>query len=428
MAATPIFSPTGGIYTTDQTVTISDSTSGATIYYTTDGTVPTTSSNVYSGSISVSGNGSVKSIIAMAAASGSTDSGLAAASFKVSHVISTVAGKGTYGFSGDGAASTNAEFRYPSGIAVDSSGNYYVADAYNYRVRKISSIGTITTIAGNGSYGNMVAGTATSSPMRQPVAVALDAGGANLYIADAGSNAVYKVTGLPNGPYAISLFAGSATGVSGFSGDGGGATSALLNWPSGVAVSGSTVYIADSSNNVVRAVSGGNINAFAGNNAAGPGFAGDGSPAGIAQLNNPTSVAVDSSGRVLIADQGNNRVRRVSTLGTITTVAGGPNNAPQWQDGGLAAGSSMGVGTVAADGAGNFYVVSYSYVIKVDSAGYGWRVAGGNNYGVQGDGGPAASAYLNMSTYSGYPSTVAVDSVGGIYITETYNYVVRKVQ
>ena len=432
MVATPAFSPTGGTFTTDQSVSISIATAGAAIYYTTDGTVPTTSSNLYAGPIPVQGNGILKNIIAIGVLSGSSNSGLAAVSYKISHAISTVAGNGTSGFSGDGGAATSAQFYYPAGMAVDGSGNYYVADPYNHRVRKVSAIGTITTIAGSGVNGLMVAGAATSSPMEYPVAVALDSTATNLYIADVAANAVYKV--LLSGP-TISLFAGSATGVSGFSGNGGAATSALLANPSGVAVSSSgNVYIADTGNNVVRVVAGGNIGPFAGNQAAGAGFSGDGSASGLAQLSGPQGVAVDSTGRVYIADTGNNRVRRVSTLSVITTVAGGPSSNPYWQDGGIATSSNInGIAAVATDSSGNFYLTTYGNVLKVDPAGYLWDMAGFTNYNGSwppplGDGGPAASAYVQLTSYYYYPSGIAVDSSGSIYISDTYNYRIRKVQ
>lgn len=431
MVSSPVFSPTAGIFTTDQTVSISDSTAGATIYYTTDGTVPTTSSPQYTGPIQVKGNGNLTWILAMAALSGMSNSGLGTAGYKISHPISTIAGNGTGGYTGEGIATT-VELNNPTGIAIDSSKNLYIADTFNRRVRKIDNTGLISTIAGNGTSGTMVAGPATSSPMQTPVAVALDSPTSPtcLYIADSNANAVYKVRFSDS---TISRFAGSPTGLSGFSGNGGDATAALLSYPSGIAVdSTGAVYIADSTNNVVRKVTLGTpniINAFAGTYYTGTSgqFSGDNGPSSQAQLYQPYGVAVDSSNNVYIADSGNYRVRKV-TSGTINTVAGGGNNYIS-QDGSIATSAGFGqISTVATDASGNFYLGASWLVCKVDASGHIWIMAGGGGSSSSiGDGGPAASAYLSLGYYWNGCGGVAVDSSGGIYICDSGNNRVRKV-
>jgi sugar lactone lactonase YvrE len=434
MVATPTFSPAGGIYTSNQSVTMSDSTSGAVIYYTTDGSVPTTSSTQYTGPVTVSGNGTMEVILAIGTLSGSSDSGLAAGSYKISHIITTVAGNGTSGYSGDGNPATNAKLASPAGIAMDSSGNYYIADSMNWVVRKVTNTGTISPFAGDHVQGYVFAdgAAATSVPMYYPAAVALDSATTptTLYIVDSSANAVYRVD---LGTSKIYHFAGTP-GSSGSTGDGGLATSAFFNTPCGVAVDSSgNVYIADFFNYVVREVkkSDGKIYAFAGNYSAG--FAGDGGPSGIAQLSGPMGVAVDSSNNVYIADTYNGRVRKVSTLGTITTVVGGPSTNSFWQDGSPATSQCDEIMTVALDSSSILYFTTYFnkmfWVLKMDGSGHLWIMAGGGDSSTSlGDSGPAVSAALSLSDYYCYPSGIAVDTAGGLYIADTFDNRIRKVQ
>ena len=213
-------------------------------------------------------------------------------------VITTVAGNGTAGFSGDNGPAASAQLSNPNGIAVDSAGNLYIADYGNNRIRKVSN-GVITTVAGNGTYGSIGDnGPATSAQLAGPIGVAVDSAG-NLYIADNGR--VHKVS---NG--VIATVAGN--GSSGFSGDNGPATSAWLSAPCGVAVdSAGNPYIADKGNDRIRRVASGIIATVAGNGT--PGFSGDNGPATSAELDEPWAVAVDSAGSVYIADAGNSRIR-----------------------------------------------------------------------------------------------------------------------
>ena len=273
-------------------------------------------------------------------------------------IISTVAGTGTAGFSGDGGAATAAALNYPSGVAADGAGNVYFCDALNNRVRKISTSGIISTVAGNGTAGFLGdAGNATAAELNNPLGVAVDAGG-DLFISDYNNNRVRKVNTFGT----ISTVAG--TGAAGYTGDGGVATSAAINAPAGLAVDVSgNLYIACSGNNAIREVNiFGNINTIAGSSTGG--YSGDGGPATAALLSNPTGIAIDGSGNLFIADQLNNRVRKIAS-GTITTYAG--------------------TGTS----------------------------------GFLGDGGSATAADLY------YPSGVAVNAAGAVYVSDEYNNVVR---
>ncbi len=323
------------------------------------------------------------------------------------NVISTVAGTGVAGFAGDGSTADKAQLNSPTGVAVDSSGNIYVADSLNLRIRKISS-GNMSTVAGNGvlSYSGD-GGAATAAQLLAPEGVAVDASG-NLYVSDTGNNVVRRVGS--NGT--ITTWAGNRS--AGFGGDGGAATSAQLNAPLGLAVdTAGNLYIADSGNARVRRVTAaGSISTVAGNGTAG--FGGDGGAASAANLNTPSDVAVDATGNLYIADLSNNRVRKVTPAGTISTVAGNGNGGYDG-DGGPAVNARLRLPrAVAVDAAGNLYIADSGnrVVRQVNAAGQISTIAGNPFNGAQGDGGPALNAQL------GTPSGIAVDGAGNVYISD----------
>ena len=334
------------------------------------------------------------------------------------HEVDTaVAGTGTRGFSGDGGPATDAQLNGPFGVALDNEGNLYIVDKDGQRIRKVDSSGIITTVAGTGTAGfSGDGGPATSAQLSGPRAVALDGAG-NLYIADTENHRIRKVDTAGT----ITTVAG--TGTRGFSGDGGSATSAGLNRPSGVAVDGAgNLYLADKNNHRIRKVdASGTITTVAGTGD--EGFSGDGGPATSALLNRPWAIALDRAGNLYITDIRNIRIRKVDTSGTITTVAG-TGTAGFSGDGGPATNaqlsSPMGV---ALDGAGNLYIVDNRNIRirKVDTGGTITTVAGTGAFGFSGDGGPATSAQLSG------PRAVALDGAGNLYIAEFGNRRIRKV-
>ena len=231
-----------------------------------------------------------------------------------SGTITTIAGTGEGGFSGDGGAAVEAQLSFPSGLAADASGNLFIADYDNQRIRRVDASGIISTFAGGGDTSGD-GGPAVQARLGYPSGVDVDASG-NLYIAVLTNSTIRRVD--PSGT--ITTIAG--VGGWGFSGDGGPAVQAHLNAPPDVEVdAGGNLYIADENNHRIRRVDpSGTITTFAGTGERG--FSGDGGPAGEAQLDHPRGVAVDASGNLFIADYGNKRIRKVDASGTITTIAG----------------------------------------------------------------------------------------------------------
>ena len=354
-------------------------------------------------------------------------------------LIKTVAGNGIRGFSGDGGVATAAQLNFPSDIAVDGSGNLYIADLNNHRIRKVDTSGVITTVAGNGVVdvnGNSGfsgdGGAATAAQLNFPSDIAVDGSG-NLYIADSGNHRIRKV----DTSGVITTVAGNgvvdANGNSGFSGDGGVATAAQLDFPSGIALDGSgNLYIADSGNHSIRKINAAGII----KTVAGKGLIDAIRSIGInidltvIQLNFPRGIALGGAGNLYIADAGFNRIRKIDTAGMITTVAGNKVTILTSGDGGLATAAQLyNPQGIAIDGAGNLYIAdTWNYRIrKVYTSGVITTVAGNGvgdvngNSSFSGDGGLATAAQLNN------PQGIAVDVAGNLYIADTWNHRIRKV-
>jgi sugar lactone lactonase YvrE len=335
------------------------------------------------------------------------------------NVITTIAGTS---IPLNSVAATNANLYVPTGVATDAAGSSYIADCYNQRIRKVSAGGTITTIAGNGLQGDTGdGGAATNASLSQPQGVTLDAAG-NLYFADYVNNRIRKVDINSN----ITTFAGNGNGFGSFSGDGGQATNASLGFPFGVAADAAgNLYIADSDNNRIRKVgTNGIIKTVAGDgNFVYSGNGGDGGPATSATLDYPKGVAVDAAGNLYIADTADNRIRKVGTNGIITTLAGNGNQGYSG-DGDAATNSELDYPDgLAVDTAGNLYIADHnnSRIRMVATNGIIKTVAGNVTNGFSGDGGSATNARLD------YPRGVALDTLGNLYIADGGNNRIREV-
>jgi hypothetical protein len=316
--------------------------------------------------------------------------------------ITTLAGTGTSGYSGDGGPATSARLSAPRTMAADRAGNVYIVDTDNHRARRVDTSGRITTIAGTGSAGySGDGGAATSARLDTPHGIAVDTAG-NVYIADPPNQRIRKVDTSGR----ITTVAGN--GSSGYNGDGIPATSARLNYPKGVEIGpDGLLYIADNNNHRVRKVdAAGVIHTVAGTGSSG--FSGDGGPATAARLAEPRNIAFGPDGSLYIVDQVNDRIRRVSPGGTITTYASG-FGLPR---------------DVAVDAAGNVYVADESHkkIYRVDTAGGVFTFAGTGSTGSSGDGGPATKALLNN------PRGVAWNAATGqVLIADTNNHRIRRV-
>lgn len=272
--------------------------------------------------------------------------------------LTTIAGSGTQGFSGDGGWATAAELNAPLSVAVATDGTLYIADTGNQRIRVVQD-GKINTFAGSGIRGfSGDGGPATSAALNHPAGLALDTTGA-LLLCDQGNQRVRRISAGQ-----IATIAGN--GVQGFAGDGGRATSAELNEPSGTAVSSDgRIFIADTNNQRVRVIdTSGTISTFAGTGVAG--ILGDGGPAFAAQLSRPIALAIDTANNLFIADENNHRLRRIAADGTITTIAGNgrQGSAP---DGAIALSSAQNQPSGAA-------VSSFGWPIVADSANHAVQI------------------------------------------------------
>ncbi len=342
----------------------------------------------------------------------------AAAQAPPSYTITNAAGNGTAGFGGDSGKAPEAQLNYPLGLAIDGSGNIYIADHINHRIRRVAPDGTITTVAGSDSIGSTGDdGPATSARLNYPSGIAIDSSGA-LYITDTMNHVIRKVVVGGN----ITLFAGSR-GVSGFrekdaKGELLPAKDAELNAPTGIAIdSAGNIYFCDTRNHRVRKIgTDGKIQTIAGTGEKGE--TGDGGKAVEAKLHSPSGVAVDAAGNVYIADQMNHRIRKVDRDGIITTVAG--TGLPGYSgNGGLATRAQLFYPCcVAVDRQGNLFIAdrTNNRVRRVDAqTGTISLVAGTGRFGDDFDGRRAEQARLR------FPMGLAADPQGRVYFSDNAN-------
>ncbi len=330
--------------------------------------------------------------------------------------IATVAGNGTFGFGGDGGNATSAELGNPFGVAVDAMSRVHIADTFDQRIRRVELDGTITTVAGTGIYGfSGDGGPANRAQLANPDGVTVDAMG-RIYIADTYNHRIRRVE--IDGT--ISTVAGDGQAIDG--GDGGPATSAHLQNPNGVAVdSQGRLYIADTYNHRIRRVDGGTITTVAGNGAFG--YGGDGAAATLATISFPYAVAVDAQDRVLFGDTTNNRIRRVETDGTITTIAG-TGVAGFDGDGKQATATQISAPYgIAIDAQGRILFVDFGNqrIRRIATDGTVSTIAGTGVAGANGDAAAATSAQL------AFPIGLAVDAQGRIAIADTNNQRIRSI-
>jgi sugar lactone lactonase YvrE len=349
-------------------------------------------------------------------------------------VINTIAGDGNGGFAGDGGPATEAYLNDPDGVEVDTSGDVYIADSFNNRIRKVSAAtGDISTIAGNGTGGySGDGGAATAAELNDPTGVALDPAG-NIYIADWNNYRIRLICASSTSPIhgttcpvAGDIITIAGNGTDGYSGDGGPATSAKLSRTGQIAIDSSgNVNFSDFDNCRIRKVtaSTGYISTVAGNGTCA--YSGDGGLATSAELNYPVGVAVDSSGNIYIADEFNSRIRKVTaSTHDISTIAGN-GTAGFAGDGGLATSAEVKYPTgVSIDSLGNVYIGdTFNQRVRVVNASSSdiSTFAGTGTQGYTGDGGAATSAELYV------PSTIAFDSAINVYIVDGGNNVIRVV-
>ncbi|GAB6195335.1 NHL repeat-containing protein [Lysobacter xanthus] len=320
--------------------------------------------------------------------------------------VSTTAGNGTVGYSGDGGPATSASLSAPIGVDADAAGNRYIADYTGFRVRKVDPAGTISTVVGTGARGfSGDGGPASAAAIGYVYDIAADRVG-NLYLADYENQRIRRIAA----DGTISTIAG--TGVQGSGGDGGPAVNAQLDYPVGVAVdAGGAVYFTEYGGCRIRKIGvDGTISLVAGTTC---GYSGDNGPATAAQISNPVNLTVDSAGNVLLSEYISNRIRRIDTSGVITTIAG--TGAPgSTGDGGPATVATFTAPWgLATDGAGNLYVseLTGARIRRIAPNGIVTTFAGTGVPGYNGDG--QAASVTQFTT----PAGLAIAN-GALYVAE----------
>ena len=341
---------------------------------------------------------------------------LLVSNYTPAQIISTIAGTGSGGYSGDGGAATAAQLSVSGGHTVsDAAGNLYIADGANNRIRKINRAGIISTIAGTGSTGySGDGGPATAAQLSTPVGIAIDGAG-NLFFTDVNNIRVRKI----NTSGIITTIAGN--GTAGYSGDGGPATAAQFRLMYGIAVDNTgRVIIADGHNSCVRRIdTSGIITTIAGTGTAG--YSGDGGAATAALLSDPTGIAIDRVGNVYVCDADSNCVRVIYPYGMIATIAGTGSAGFSGDSGPATAAQLAHPLGIAVTDSGYIYIADFNNnrIRKINLSGIISTAAGTGSAGYSGDGGPATAAQLNG------PISISFDRSADASISDHNNSVVR---
>ena len=335
-----------------------------------------------------------------------------------SGTITNIAGIGTFGYSGDGGLATDATFDEPVAVTVDGVGNVYVADQDNHAIRRIDTFGIITTIAGLGPDGAEYdpaddGGPAVVAHLSSPRGVTLDAQG-NLYIADTGNRRIRKI----DASGIITTVAGNGNAAYRAADDGGPAIDAQTQASSVAVDDAGNLYIGDGNNERIRKIdTTGLITTFAGTGTLG--FSGDGGPAANAQLAFPTGIAIDGGGSLLIADESNQRIRRIDASGVIATVAGNGTTG-SIGDGGAATSAPLSQPTMRLDSHGNLYITDTTH-----SSGASIRPAMITTVAGDGTSGNGADGVAATASHLSFPTNVALDGNDNLFITD--NVRIRRV-
>jgi sugar lactone lactonase YvrE len=410
VATTPAISLPSGSYASAQTVTITDATPGAQIYYTTNGTYPSTYSNLYSGPITVSAS---EIVVAFALAPGSSASGFASAQYEIgsssTSFIYTIAGSYTPGYSGDGGSATFAELNDLEGVAIDNSGNVYMTDTEDNVIRKVAAgTGIITTIAGTTVAAHTGDnGPAASAEIWFPRSLAVDPAG-NLFVGETGDNLVRRIDAVTG---QITTIAGNPTGMGSI---GGPATNFKLYGIDGIACDHlGNLYIAEPSDVVEVSAATGNITEVAG----------ESTYAGFEYLN---GIAVDSAENIYVSDYYTDLVSKINPSGNVSILAGSVGYGTPGGDGGPAINARLNFPAgLAVDGNGNVYIADNNdfAIREVNTSGIINTVGGvfSNPNVIGGDGSPAVDVGLFD------PQAIAADAAGDIYFADQATYRIRKI-